>query len=74
MLKLLHYENLFDDVADFGRRKPVFGTCAGAILMAREVSQPRAGKPRPDGYCGGAERLRPAGGQPRGGTRAGAGI
>src|SRR5271167_137045 len=40
MLKLLHYEALFDDVAEFGRRKPVFGTCAGAILMARDVSNP----------------------------------
>jgi 5'-phosphate synthase pdxT subunit len=40
MLKLLRYEGLFDDLADFGRRKPMFGTCAGAILMAREVSHP----------------------------------
>ena len=40
MLKLLHYENLFDDVADYGRRKPVFGTCAGAILIARDVTNP----------------------------------
>jgi 5'-phosphate synthase pdxT subunit len=40
MLKLLHYENLFDDVVDYGRRKPVFGTCAGAILMARDVTNP----------------------------------
>ena len=40
MLKLLHYENLFDDVVEFGRCKPVFGTCAGAILMAKDVSSP----------------------------------
>jgi 5'-phosphate synthase pdxT subunit len=40
MLKLLRYEGLFDDLAEFGRRKPMFGTCAGAILMAREVSHP----------------------------------
>ena len=40
MLKLLRYENLYDDVAAFGRRKPMFGTCAGAILMARDVSNP----------------------------------
>ncbi|HTS60796.1 MAG TPA: pyridoxal 5'-phosphate synthase glutaminase subunit PdxT [Candidatus Acidoferrales bacterium] len=40
MLKLMRYEGLFDAVADFGRRKPVFGTCAGAILMAKEVSHP----------------------------------
>ena len=41
MLKLLRSENLFDDLAEFGRRKPVFGTCAGAILMARDVTHPR---------------------------------
>jgi 5'-phosphate synthase pdxT subunit len=40
MLKLMRYENLFDAVAEFGRRKPVFGTCAGAILMANRVSSP----------------------------------
>jgi 5'-phosphate synthase pdxT subunit len=40
MLKLLHYENLFDDVVEYGRRKPMFGTCAGAILMARDVTNP----------------------------------
>jgi 5'-phosphate synthase pdxT subunit len=40
MLKLLRHENLFDDVAEFGRRKPMFGTCAGAILMARDVTNP----------------------------------
>jgi 5'-phosphate synthase pdxT subunit len=40
MLKLLRHENLFDDLAEFGRRKPMFGTCAGAILMARDVTHP----------------------------------
>src|ERR1035438_9791537 len=40
MLKLLHYEDLFQDVLEFGRRKPVFGTCAGAILMAKSVTHP----------------------------------
>src|SRR5215471_5666711 len=40
MLKLLHYDGLFDELADFGRTKPVFGTCAGAILMAKDVSNP----------------------------------
>ena len=40
MLKLLRQENLFDDLAEFGRRKPMFGTCAGAILMAAEVTNP----------------------------------
>jgi 5'-phosphate synthase pdxT subunit len=40
MLKLMRYEGLYDAIADFGRRKPVFGTCAGAILMAKEVTSP----------------------------------
>jgi len=40
MLKLLRYENLMGPLAEFGKKKPVFGTCAGAILMASEVSRP----------------------------------
>src|ERR1039457_2886158 len=40
MLKLRPQKALFDDLAEFGRRKPVFGTCAGAILMARDVTKP----------------------------------
>ena len=40
MLKLMAIENLFEPLADFGRRRPIFGTCAGAILMARDVTHP----------------------------------
>jgi 5'-phosphate synthase pdxT subunit len=40
MLKLLRYDDLMAPLAEFARRKPVFGTCAGAILMATEVSAP----------------------------------
>jgi 5'-phosphate synthase pdxT subunit len=40
MLKLLTMENLFDELAAFGRRRPIFGTCAGAILLATEVENP----------------------------------
>jgi 5'-phosphate synthase pdxT subunit len=40
MLKLLDLENLFEPLREFGLRKPVFGTCAGAILMARTVTHP----------------------------------
>jgi len=41
MLKLMSYEpGLFDALREFGAGKPVFGTCAGAILMAEEVSNP----------------------------------
>ncbi len=40
MLKLLREEGLFHPLVEFGREKPVFGTCAGAILLANEVSNP----------------------------------
>ena len=40
MLKLLHAENLLAPLAAFGRRRPIFGTCAGAILLAAGVSHP----------------------------------
>lgn len=41
MLRILHRENLWDALAKFGAEKPVFGTCAGAILMAKDVSHPQ---------------------------------
>jgi 5'-phosphate synthase pdxT subunit len=40
MLKLLNMMNLLEPLAEFVRRKPVFGTCAGAILLAKEVTNP----------------------------------
>jgi 5'-phosphate synthase pdxT subunit len=40
MLKLLGIEGLFEPLADFGAGKPIFGTCAGAILLAKEVLSP----------------------------------
>ncbi len=40
MLKLMDYYNLFEPLREFGLKKPVFGTCAGAILMAAEVLNP----------------------------------
>ena len=40
MLKLLNLENLMKPLGDFAREKPVLSTCAGVILMAREVSNP----------------------------------
>ncbi len=40
MLKLMRDEGLFDPVKRFGEERPIFGTCAGAILLAREVSHP----------------------------------
>jgi len=40
MLKLLRLENLLEPLRQFGQRCPIFGTCAGAILLATEVSAP----------------------------------
>ncbi|MEO8661761.1 MAG: pyridoxal 5'-phosphate synthase glutaminase subunit PdxT [Bryobacteraceae bacterium] len=41
MLKLLHFENLFEPLRVWGGSNPIFGTCAGAILIASEVSSPQ---------------------------------
>lgn len=42
ILKLITEGDLGPGIAAFARNgKPIFGTCAGAILMAREVSNPR---------------------------------
>jgi 5'-phosphate synthase pdxT subunit len=40
ILKFLERRNLFDSIKDFASTRPVFGTCAGAILLAREVRHP----------------------------------
>src|ERR1019366_2778287 len=40
MLKLLDFMDLKDALRSFAARKPVFGTCAGAILLASEVENP----------------------------------
>ena len=40
MLKLLNYEGWLGKLAKFGGSKPIFGTCAGAILLAKEVTNP----------------------------------
>lgn len=41
MLKLIEYKDLWEPLRAFGARKPVLGTCAGAILSASEVLNPR---------------------------------
>jgi 5'-phosphate synthase pdxT subunit len=43
MLKLLNDEQLMEPLREFGNGRPIFGTCAGAILMASEVSRPAQG-------------------------------
>lgn len=40
MLKLLEVENLVEPLRRFAETKPIFGTCAGAILLARQVTHP----------------------------------
>ncbi|MFA4995385.1 MAG: pyridoxal 5'-phosphate synthase glutaminase subunit PdxT [Bdellovibrionales bacterium] len=40
MIKLLHYDAMIDALKQFGKEKPVFGTCAGAVLMATQTTHP----------------------------------
>ena len=41
MLKFLNEEHLLEPIKQFAASgKPIFGTCAGAILLAREVTNP----------------------------------
>jgi 5'-phosphate synthase pdxT subunit len=40
MLKFLEKHRFFEALKEFCCGKPVFGTCAGAILLAREVRNP----------------------------------
>lgn len=40
MLRILKDEALLDPLRRFGQRRPIFGTCAGAILLASEVACP----------------------------------
>jgi pyridoxal 5'-phosphate synthase pdxT subunit len=40
MLKFLEKQNFFEVLRGFGQSKPVFATCAGTILLAREVTHP----------------------------------
>jgi 5'-phosphate synthase pdxT subunit len=40
MLRVMKDEGLVEPLREFASHKPVFGTCAGAILLAGEVSNP----------------------------------
>ncbi|HKW98258.1 MAG TPA: pyridoxal 5'-phosphate synthase glutaminase subunit PdxT [Bryobacteraceae bacterium] len=40
MLKLIHAEGMMEPLVEFGKKRPIFGTCAGAILVASQVSNP----------------------------------
>ena len=39
-LKFLEQQNFFGKLGDFVKTKPALGTCAGAILLAKEVEGP----------------------------------
>jgi len=41
MLKLLHGQEMFEPLREYAQTHPVFGTCAGVILLARDVSNPK---------------------------------
>jgi 5'-phosphate synthase pdxT subunit len=40
MLKLMDAEGFVEPLREFGKSHPIFGTCAGAILLATEVTNP----------------------------------
>jgi len=40
MLRIMDNYNLFPVLHSFGRKKPIYGTCAGAILLANTVTSP----------------------------------
>lgn len=40
MLKFLEKQHFFETLRRFCKERPVFGTCAGAILLARDVRNP----------------------------------
>lgn len=40
MLKFLERRHFFEALRDYATKQPVFGTCAGCILLAREVRHP----------------------------------
>src|SRR5271165_3057945 len=40
MLKLIDVEGLFEPLREYGQTRPIFGTCAGAILVAASVTNP----------------------------------
>ncbi len=40
MLRLLHAANLMQPLKEFGAVKPIYGSCAGAILLAADVINP----------------------------------
>lgn len=40
MLRLMDYYDMFETLRRFGEKTPIFGTCAGTILLAKDVTSP----------------------------------
>ena len=65
--KFFEAEPWEDALGDFaGSGRPILGTCAGAIVLAREVTHPSAEGARPPRHFRRAQRIWPAGGLFRG--------
>lgn len=41
MTKMMGFRIAYDDILQFGKSKPIFGTCAGLILLGKGISDPR---------------------------------
>lgn len=41
LLKFFEEENWFESLIEFSKEKPILGTCAGAIVLATEVENPK---------------------------------
>ena len=41
MTKLMGFRIAYDDLLSFAKKKPVFGTCAGLILLGKGIDDPR---------------------------------
>ena len=60
--KLMDFYDLREPITEFARSGAVvWGTCAGLIMMARELTEAEADAHGPHGHNGGTERFRPAG-------------
>ena len=58
ILKFLEKQGFFETLRAFCNTKPVFATCAGTILLAREVTSSASALSRRSGRYGGTQRLR----------------
>ena len=56
--KLMRKYGFIDAIREFSAQgKPIFGTCAGLIVMAEAYRGPRGGSSGADGYYGGSQCL-----------------